>query len=132
MSEEGFVPGAVAWFDLTVDDATSLKEFYEAVVGWVGSAHPMGEYDDYIMQRPGSDQTVTGICHARSTNADLPPQWLIYINVEDVDVAAERCTSKGGTIVDGPRDMGNRRFAAIRDPAGAVAALIGPAAPGPG
>ena len=28
---------------------------------------------------------MTGICHARGSNAELPAGWLIYITVADVD-----------------------------------------------
>lgn len=36
----------------------------------------------------------------------------------------ERCTALGGTIVAGPRSLGDAgKFCVVRDPAGAVAAL---------
>ena len=34
---------------------------------------------------PGAAQPVSGICHARGSNADLPPVWLIYITVADLE-----------------------------------------------
>ncbi|MFB3107254.1 MAG: hypothetical protein ACE1ZA_20350, partial [Pseudomonadales bacterium] len=40
---------------------------------------------------------VAGICHARGSNANLPPQWLIYINVADVDKSVQRCVEMGGS-----------------------------------
>jgi hypothetical protein len=84
----------------------------------------MGSYDDYNMNSPKSGETVAGICHAQGPNANLPPQWLLYIMVENVDESAQRCVELGGQVVDGPRSMGEGRFCVIRDPAGAVAALI--------
>jgi predicted enzyme related to lactoylglutathione lyase len=123
MSE--FKVGAVGWFDLTVHDAPAIRAFYETVVGWKGHHHPMGEYADFDM-RSAEGKTVTGICHARGVNADLPAQWLIYINVADVDASAGRCVESGGAVVTGPRLMGKQRFCVIRDPAGAMAVLIGP------
>lgn len=125
--ETEFRPGAVEWFDLSVGDAPKVRAFYEAVVGWEGVDHEMDDYADFEMRRPDG-KAVTGICHARGPNADLPPQWLVYINVADVDAAAATCTERGGQVVAGPRAMGRRRFCVIRDPAGAVAALIGPPA----
>ena len=84
----------------------------------------MGGYNDFNMNLPASGETVAGICHARGPNVKLPPQWLIYITVADVDESAKRCVEFGGKIIDGPRLMGEYRFCVIQDPAGAVAALV--------
>lgn len=117
--------GAIAWCDLTVSNADAVSMFYEQVAGWTPRPHDMGDYHDYEMHDAGG-QCVAGICHARGSNAQLPAQWLIYISVADVDAAAQRCTELGGRILDGPRAMGPSRFCVVRDPAGAVAALISP------
>lgn len=118
--------GAIAWTDLTVADADGLRDFYRAVVGWEVHAEPMGGYDDYSMLRPGTKTPVAGICHARGANADLPPQWLVYITVEDVDAAVAKVVELGGAVLSGPRAMGGGSLAVIRDPAGAVCALYRP------
>jgi len=115
--------GAVAWHDLTVPDAESLAGFYAKVVGWTVAPVDMGGYSDFEM-RDASGGTAAGICHARGTNAKLPPQWLVYIVVPDVREAARRCADLGGTVLDGPRPLAGGTFCAIRDPAGAVAALF--------
>jgi hypothetical protein len=117
--------GHVAWQDLTVADAEDLRRFYSDVVGWRAEPVDMGGYADFSMFAHGGE-CVAGICHARGVNAGLPPQWLIYIIVADVERAAARCVELGGRVIDGPRGMGERRFCIIRDPAGAVAALISP------
>jgi predicted enzyme related to lactoylglutathione lyase len=115
--------GSVTWRDLTVANASEIRDFYAAVVGWKPSAQSMGDYDDYNMTIPATGETAAGICHARGGNAGIPPHWLIYITVADVDASASRCTELGGKVLDGPRSMGGGRFAVIQDPAGAVAAL---------
>lgn len=127
MSEES-VPeiGEIAWRDLTVPNAGELRDFYSKVVGWESSEQSMGNYSDYNMIAPRTGEVVAGICHARGSNAKVPPQWLIYISVEDVETSAERCVELGGQVLDGPRAMGGQTFCVIQDPAGAVAALIGP------
>lgn len=116
--------GTIVWRDLTVANATELKDFYQEVVGWRPVEHDMGDYADYDMLPPDGSESMAGICHARGTNANVPPQWLIYITVEDVDASAQRCIDLGGKVLDGPRQMGASRFCVIQDPAGAVAALI--------
>lgn len=126
-SSEAPAQGSVAWTDLTVADADRIRDFYNSVVGWDPVPVPMGAYHDYQMNTPGTGQPVAGVCHARGVNADLPPQWLIYITVMDMDTSLKRCESQGGTVVVRPRGMGAYgRFCVIRDPAGAVVALLEP------
>lgn len=119
--------GSIGWIDLTVPNAVAVRDFYQAVVGWTVKEVAMGGYSDYCMNQPGSGQMVAGVCHARGVNAGLPPQWLIYITVPDVDAAAARCREKGGKVLCEPKDMGHQgRFCVVQDPAGAVAALYTP------
>lgn len=125
MSESTPAPlGSVAWTDLTVPNAVEVRDFYAAVTGWQPQPLDMGGYEDFCMNRPGDGTTVAGICHARGDNAKLPPQWLIYVTVADVEVSARRAVERGGAVVVGVREMGGGRMCVIRDPAGAVLALF--------
>ena len=83
--------GSIVWQDLTVPDASGLRDFYQAVVGWEAREHDMGDYADYEILPAGGEEAVAGICHARGDNAALPAQWLLYVAVEDVAACAERC-----------------------------------------
>ena len=116
--------GRVEWIDLTVDDASRVKDFYCAVVGWSSTEVEMGSYNDFNINLPGTQDTIAGICHARGSNANLPSQWLIYVRVESVKASAAQCEKLGGKILDGPRRMGGSDFCVIEDPAGAVMALM--------
>ncbi|HXV78009.1 MAG TPA: VOC family protein [Candidatus Polarisedimenticolaceae bacterium] len=117
--------GTVVWTDLTVDDAERLRDFYRRVVGWGVAPVEMGGYSDFSMTAPASGDAVAGVCHARGTNEGLPAQWLVYITVENLDRSIAACEELGGTVVNGPKSMGSHgRYCVIRDPAGAVAALI--------
>ena len=115
--------GAIVWQDLTVEDAEGIRDFYCEVVGWQAAPHNMGEYDDFNI-KTAAGEVITGICHARATNANIPPVWMLYVNVEDVDKSAARCLEFGGQVLDGPRMMGDSRFCVIQDPAGAIIGLI--------
>jgi uncharacterized protein len=117
-------PGTVSWQDLTVPDAGKLRDFYAAVVGWEPEPLSMGAYADFVMNADGG--SVAGICHARGANADLPPVWLIYITVEDLDHSLEECQRLGGSLIAAPRSYGGGRYCVIKDPAGAICALYQP------
>lgn len=116
--------GAIEWHDLTVTDAENVRDFYCSVVGWDSSAVSMAEYDDFNINLPGTKETVAGVCHARGSNKNLPAQWLMYVRVADASESADTCKKLGGEVIDGPRRMGSGSFGVIRDPAGAVLALI--------
>jgi len=117
-------PGEIGWVDLTVDNATQVRDFYRAVVGWEYRDVQMeGGYADYAMTNlEGRD--VTGICHARGINKGVPAQWLVYFTVLDLQFAVDETVARGGAVLRGPTDMEVGRFAVIRDPAGAVCALF--------
>lgn len=120
------VPGRSTWRDLTVDDAPAIRDFYAAVVGFGIEPEPMGDYEDYSLVAADGER-VAGVVHARGPNAGLPPQWLVYFEVEDLDASLAAAEAAGGSLVQGVRDLGSwGRLAVIRDPAGAVAALIEP------
>lgn len=117
--------GKIGWIDMTVDDASGLRDFYQAVVGWEVEDTSMGDYNDYTMK--ASDGTaVSGVCHARGSNAAIPGGWLIYITVADVDASAAACSAKGGKLLVEPRGLAGGRFCVIEDPSGAVSALYQP------
>lgn len=117
-------PGQVGWFDISVPDAEALKDFYSRVVGWKTDPVEMEGYNDHCVIPPGTDAPVGGICHARGSNAELPPQWLIYITVADLDESLRQVKELGGSVIGEIRDYGASRYAPIRDPAGAACVLF--------
>jgi predicted enzyme related to lactoylglutathione lyase len=120
--------GKIGWIDLTCKDAANIKDFYTQVTGWCSTAAAVEDYEDYCVHpAPGADP-VAGICHQRGSNAEIPTQWMIYITVADLSASMAACTKLGGEIVCPVRDMGSYgTMCIIKDPAGAVAALIQPA-----
>lgn len=116
--------GSVAWQDLTVPDAALVRDFYSRVVGWKAEPVDMGGYADFNMMMPGTTEPQAGICHARGDNAALPPQWLLYIVVENLERSLQECAALGGSVVSEPRAAGSGQYCVVRDPAGAVCALF--------
>jgi predicted enzyme related to lactoylglutathione lyase len=122
--EESDQLGSVSWMDLTVPNADDIRDFYRDVVGWTSNEVDMGGYHDYCMNSPESGRTIGGICHTRGMNADMPPVWLVYISVLDLEESIQRCIVRGGKLVFGPKGMGGKgTFCVIQDPAGAYVAL---------
>jgi predicted enzyme related to lactoylglutathione lyase len=118
--------GSIGWIDMSTADASGVRDFYKAVVGWDTEDVDMGGYADYVMKAPDSGDGVAGVCHARGSNAELPPGWLIYITVADVEASAAACTKHGGKVLVEPRGLAGGRFCVVEDPGGSVAALYQP------
>jgi len=117
--------GAVTWFDLTVENADEIRDFYSAVVGWKSSGVRMGDYEDYSMNSPDNGDPMAGVCYARGENAHLPPTWMIYVNVADIEASTQKAIDLGGKIIGKIRTMsGHGRYCAVEDPAGAVMTLF--------
>lgn len=122
MSENNF--GEMVWMDLTVPEASKVSNFYHKVLGWSSVDVPMnkGEYNDFAMSSP-NEKTVTGICHAKGPNADMPAVWLPYFLVEDIEQAVETVIGQGGSLATEIKSMGDDKYTVIKDPSGAMCAL---------
>lgn len=143
--------GEMAWMDLSVADAKTISQFYQAVLGWASEPVEMtqgGEsYQDFVMTsvNPSTENTamdqsskdesnqvssdvsptklVTGICHARGDNHDMPATWLPYFLVKDIDESVRQVTENGGSLVTKMKSIDSDKYIVIKDPAGAMAAI---------
>lgn len=113
--------GSIEWRDLTVANAEQVSDFYTQIVGWQKEPVSMGDYNDFSMNN--SQGTIAGICHAKGDNASLPPQWLMYVLVENAQLSAQKTIELGGEILKGPTEYGGQTYYVIRDPAGAVLSI---------
>lgn len=114
--------GEIGWIDLTVAPAEAVADFYSAVVGWRKEPTSMGDYNDFNLT--SASGAALGVCHARGENAQMPPQWLAYVNVVNVADSVSRCTAMGGILRVGPKLLMGQQFAVIEDPAGAVLGIM--------
>ena len=119
--------GRVAWLDLTVPDASATRDFYRQVVGWsvedVAMEDAGERYADFNMLG-GDGQPAAGVCHARGVNLDIPPVWMLYLPVGDLDESLRRVEEEGGKVVKAMRGPdGECASAVIQDPVGVYLAL---------
>lgn len=124
-NKDNSIYGTIGWMDLTVPNASEVKDFYTKVTGWKPEPVSMGEYDDYNMTANGEPKA--GVCHKKGSNSDIPSQWMIYINVRDLDESLKECEANGGKAVTSIKSAGSMgRYCFIEDPAGAVCGLFEP------
>ncbi len=118
--------GRISWIDLTVPEAEKVRDFYQAVVGYTSSPVDMGGYADFNMHQPETAEVLAGVCHSQGQNAKLPPVWMVYITVANLEESLERCLALGGKVLARTNPDSGYKSAAIRDPAGAVCTLLEP------
>ncbi len=126
--DTGMPMGRISWLDLTVPDASATRDFYRQVVGWSVQNVEMedgGErYADYTMHGDGGNPAA-GVCHARGVNTDLPPVWMLYLPVGDLDESLRRVQEEGGRVVKTMQgEEGGCVYAAVQDPVGVYFALV--------
>ena len=119
------VPGTVCWADLSTRDVDTAAKFYSAVFGWhIGP----GENDSsgYLHIKNG-DQFIGGIPPAHMMPSNVPPHWMLYFLVDDVDQSTSRVTEMGGKVFMPPMTMEKvGRMSVVADGQGAAFSLFKP------
>ncbi|MDO6413936.1 VOC family protein [Sphingomonas sp. BIUV-7] len=113
--------GEWVWYELLTSDADAAQAFYEKVAGWtIARAELNGEpspMDYRILTAP--DGRPAGGLMKIPEGAPMPPAWLGYLGVDDVDSTAAAVEQAGGAIYMPPHDLpGVGRFALLADPQG--------------
>jgi len=83
----------------------------------------MNSHDSKAVEETSSNNFVTGVCHAKGSNSDMPAVWLPYFLVADIELAVTIVQTEGGQLTTKIRTMGDDKFVVIKDPAGAQCAL---------
>jgi uncharacterized protein len=116
--------GQFIWYELTTPDPDAAQKFYPRFTGW-GTQ----KFDsDYSMWTTGG-APFAGIFRLgpEMRAQGVPPNWMPYVETNDVGKTAELAGSLGGKVVTGPTDIpGTGRFAVLQDPQGAVFGIYKP------
>jgi predicted enzyme related to lactoylglutathione lyase len=119
--------GRFVWRELVV--ASPAASFYASLFGWSTKSVPMGDMTYTLFRHATLDEDVGGSVAPQMK--DVPPFWLDYITVDDLDRAAATIARLGGKVLSPTIDApGVGRFFIAADPAGAVFAPFLSATPG--
>lgn len=125
-----YPPGVPCWVETLTADPAAAQRFYSGIFGWefVGSG-PLPEPGpaEYFVARH-HDHDVAGIAPLPPEPMTAPPPaWGTHVSVADVEQAAARAVSAGGSLPLEPFDaLPAGRLAVVADPAGAVICLWEP------
>jgi predicted enzyme related to lactoylglutathione lyase len=113
--------GQFVWFDLAAANTDEVTAFYGKLFGWSTTAGA-GPYSDWFI---AGEQPWAGVLPPGTR--EMAGRWVPYVLVDDLDTAAKRATSLGGTVVRDRTDGPAGTSVIVADPAGALVALFHPA-----
>lgn len=123
--------GGWLWSELLTDDAERAVAFYARAFGHREERLPIrtsdgGTRGTYHLLKDAAGVARAGVMALPEPGR--PAMWLPYLAVDDVDATAARVPALGGQVLRAPDDIpGVGRFAVLKDPAGAVVAVMKPA-----
>jgi len=121
---------SLCWNELLTNDTEKAKEFYTKLFGWKTKADTGATpYTEWI----NGEEHIGGMMQIQPQMGPMPPNWGIYIAVDDCDGKVAKAQSLGAKTYMPPTDIPNvGRFAVLADPQGAVFNIIKlhPRAPG--
>jgi hypothetical protein len=108
--------GAIEWIDIPAADADAAAKFYATVFGW--KIESDARFGDYPMFRDAAGQLGGGFWRSGRPTADAGV--MIYITVDDIDLALDRVQAHGGVAVQRKTEIHPLVgwFGVFRDPAG--------------
>ena len=104
-------------------DVDGAKNYYSTLFGWKTEDMPMGDMN-YTIVKVG-EEGLGGIMTVPPQAEGTPPNWGVYVTVNDVDATAAKAEDLGGKVLVPPTDIPTvGRFCVLQDPQGAVISAI--------
>ena len=120
-------PGALCWTELSTRDTKKAESFYTQLFGWTPKHSAPGSPMQYTEFSVNGRPSIGMMPMPEMIPAQVPPFWLPYFQVSDVDATASKAKGLGAQIFVAPQDiMDAGRFAVLADPQGASFAIFKP------
>ncbi len=121
--------GQNLWYDLMTNDVDGAIRFYTETIGWKAQpwegADPSNPYTVFYVGETG----VAGVMALPddAKQSGVPPHWMSYTHVADVDATTTAVQSNGGTVYRSGWDIPEvGRIGVYGDPQGAVFSAFTP------
>jgi len=113
--------GAMCWNELYTRDSAASQAFFAGLLGWTYSAGEGG----YVMIT-NKGRSNGGIFSMTEDMGSMPPHWMAYFTVADVQASVAKAESLGAKLVMPVGEAGGdtMQIAVMTDPMGAVFATI--------
>ena len=107
---------SIAWNELITPDPATAVKFYGDLFGW--TTEPFGGGPNPYTLFKHNGEMFGGVM--APPQPGIPPHWLNYVAVADLDAAFAKAVSLGATACVPPMSIGEAgRIAVLRDPQGA-------------
>jgi len=114
------------WHELLTTDVGAAEKFYKAVVGWTTAPFD-GASAPYTVLNDAAGTGIGGMMRLPD-GMNVPPHWVMYLGVPDIDQAIARIEELGGKTLSPPIDVPDvGRMRTMIDPQGAMFSIIQPA-----
>ncbi len=115
--------GSFCWNELLSSNVEAATGFYKQLLDWQAAAFPLEGMQYTLFKK--NDTNVAGLM--KLPKPEVPPHWLAYVLVEDVDATARNAPTLAGKVLNPPFDVPTvGRIAIIQDPQGAVFGVFKP------
>jgi predicted enzyme related to lactoylglutathione lyase len=115
--------GQICWSEVYAPNAEAARDFYTALFGWEAKQEDFGGTPYTTLSVGG--KMFGGIMPMVGPQwQGVPPHWMTYFAVEDVDASAAKVKELGGNVCVPPTDIPVGRFAVVSDPTGATFSLF--------
>jgi uncharacterized protein len=111
--------GALCWNELATTDVERAEAFFGELLGWQYETDESG-----YASIKNAGRLNGGMRGQTERERGIPPNWLPYFTVENVDDAARHAKRLGGRAVSPATVIHTGRFAVLADPQGAAFAVF--------
>lgn len=122
-------PGSIVWNELATPDLDAAQAFYSKLFDYGWDDVDTGEGGPRYRTFSVGGRTVGGALQMDEQWQGVPPHWMLYFEVGDVDAAVESVQRLGGGVGVPPTDSAFGRFAVVSDPQGAHFTVMASTAP---
>ncbi|MGF1504604.1 MAG: VOC family protein [Chloroflexi bacterium] len=112
--------GAMSWNELATRDVEAAMTFFSGLLGWTFDKQDGMDY--WVIKNKGRSNG--GILKMTEDWGEMPPHWMVYFSINELDAALEKVKELGGNVPMGIIESDTMRFAVVADPAGAHLTLI--------
>jgi predicted enzyme related to lactoylglutathione lyase len=116
--------GVISWYSLMTKDVEASNQYYTELLGWTVEDFPMPDGQSVPLYAGPKGMFANPV---PVDGDEVPPHWIPYFTVADVDASCARVTELGGTVCVEAFDLPSvGRTAVVTDPGGAAFHLFTP------
>lgn len=116
------VPGTWCWNELMTPDAPATQSFFADLFGWTYEKSDGAPREYWNIRH--QDRLNGGMLQITEEMGPVPPAWIVYFNVADLEAATQAIALAGGVLCFNPFEVPVGRIAMVNDAQGAAFALI--------